>query len=161
MLLFDRYFPPLLEANKKFNKITPITDISLIKMTCHLLDCLLTSDVSPQNWSKEWYEKYFVFAAIWGFGSTLYQDQQTDWRLEFSRFWVGEFQSVRFPDNSCVFDFYVDKTTKQFKLWGELVPKYEPDTDIPLQVCAVAAKESLDLITYCGFSFSFLYNRQR
>lgn len=136
--LFDRYIPPLLDANKKFNKITPIPEISLIHMTCHLLDCLLTPENVPKNSPKDWYEIYFIFAAIWGFGSSFYEDQQIDWRMEFSRFWrmefSSEYQSVQFPENSCVFDYYIDQNTKQFKLWEEMVPTYEIDTDIPLQV---------------------------
>lgn len=103
-------------------------------MTCHLLDCLLTIENLPQNCPKEWLEKYFVFAAIWSFGSTLYQDQHTDWRMEFSKFWLSEFRGVSFPENACVFDYFVEKNSKQFRLWQESVPKYEPDTDIPLQV---------------------------
>lgn len=134
LLLFDRYIPPLLDANKKFIKITPIPEISLVQMTCHLLDCLLTIENLPKNCPKDWYEIYFIFAAIWGFGSSFHEDQQTDWRMEFSKFWISEYQTIQFPDNSCVFDYYVDKNTKKFKLWEEMIPKYDIDTDIPLQV---------------------------
>lgn len=133
LLLFDRYIPPLLEANKHFHKITPIPEISLIQMTCHLLDCLLIPENLPKNCPKDWYEIYFVFAAIWGFGSSIHEDQ-IDWRIEFSKFWINEYQSIPFPDNCCVFDYYVDINTKEFKLWEELMPKYELDSDIPLQV---------------------------
>lgn len=133
-MLFDRYFPPLLEANKNYNRITAISEISMIQMTCHLLDCLLTPENLPANCPREWYETYFVFAAIWGFGSTLYQDQQTDWRMEFSKFWINEFQAIPFADNANVFDYYVDAKSKEFKLWDELVPRHELDTDTPLQV---------------------------
>lgn len=136
-MLFDRYMPPLLDANKKFNRITSISDISMIQMTCHLLDCLLTRENVPANCPREWYELYFVFAAIWGFGSTLSQDQQTDWRMEFSKFWINEFQAIPFDDNANVFDYYVDVKSKAFKLWDELVPQHELDPDIPLQVRAL------------------------
>lgn len=137
LLLFDRYIPPLLDANKKFNKITPIPEIAFVQMTCNLLDCLITSENLPKNCPKDWYEVYFVFAAIWGFGSSFHEDQQTDWRMEFSRFWINEFQTIQFPDNSCVFDYYVDNNTKQYKLWEELIPRYDIDTDIPLQVFCI------------------------
>lgn len=133
LLLFDRYIPPLLDANKQFNKITPIPEISLIQMTCHLLDCLLTPENLPKSCPKDWYEIYFVFAAIWGFGSSIHEEQ-IDWRMEFSKFWINEYQSIPFPDNCCVFDYYVDKNTKQFRMWEDLIPKYELDADIPLQV---------------------------
>lgn len=119
----------MLEANEKFLKITRTSEIALVQMTCNLLDCLLTEDCP-----SEWYEIYFMFAVIWGFGSGLYADQQIDWRHEFSKFWIFEFRNIPFPENACVFDYYVDKKTKQFKLWSELVPKFELDLDIPLQV---------------------------
>lgn len=120
-------------------------------MTCHLLDCVLTPENIPKNSPKEWFEIYFIFAAIWGFGSSLYEDQQIDWRMEFSRFWISEFQNVQFPDSSCVFDYYVDQNTKQFRLWEDLVPKYQIDTDIPLQVNAYTR-------CYCYIYFpTFLY----
>lgn len=134
LLLFDRYLPPILEANEKFLKITHTSDITLVQMTCNLLDCLLTDDNLPANCPSEWYEIYFMFAVIWGFGSALYADQQIDWRTEFSKFWLFEFRSIPFPENAIVFDFYVDKKTKQFKRWSELVPKFELDLDVPLQV---------------------------
>lgn len=134
LLLFDRYIPPLLEANEKFLKIVQISDNALVQMTCNLLNCLLTEENVPANSPSEWYEIYFMFAAIWGFGSSLFADQHIDWRLEFSKFWVFEFRHIPFPENACVFDYYVDKATKEMKLWSELVPKFELDVDIPLQV---------------------------
>lgn len=133
-LLFDRYIPHLLEANKTFKRITNISEIAMIEMTCHLLDCLLTPENLPPKCPKEWYEVYFVFAAIWGFGSTLHQDQQMDWRKEFSTFWIGEFQTVKFPEDGCIFDYFVHPKTKQFQHWNELIPKYDLDIEIPLQV---------------------------
>lgn len=105
----------------------------MIQMTCHLLDCLLTVENIPHNCPREWYEIYFVFATIWGFGSTLCQDQQTDWRMEFSKFWISEFQAIPFDDNSCIFDYFVDAKTKKFRRWDELVADFELDYDVPLQ----------------------------
>lgn len=106
----------------------------MIEMTCHLLECLLIPENLPQKCPREWYEIYFVFAAVWGFGSTLYQDQQVDWRHEFSKFWISEFQTIKFPEHGSVFDYFVDPKTKQFQHWNELIPKYELDIEIPLQV---------------------------
>lgn len=134
-MLFDRYIPPLIEANRNLKKLTPVTEIAMVQMTCYLLDCLLTPENLPAKCPKEWYEIYFVFAAIWGFGSTLYQDQQIDWRLEFSKFWIAEFQAIKFPEHGTVFDYFVDPKTKEFVHWNKLIPKYDLDIECPLQVC--------------------------
>lgn len=71
----DKYVPVCLEVLKmRFKKLIPVPEINHLMMLCQLLDCLLI----PQNLSpdspKEVYELYFVFAAVWAFGSTLYQD---------------------------------------------------------------------------------------
>ena len=101
---------------------------------CFLLDCLLI----PQNYvpegPKEILETYFVFACIWAFGAAMFQDQAVDYRVEFSKWWVNEFKSIKFPAQGTVFDYYIDAETKQFTLWTERVPKFELDSDIPLQV---------------------------
>ena len=35
------------------------------------------------NIYQELYEAYFVFALVWAYGSSLYNDGQTDYRAEF------------------------------------------------------------------------------
>lgn len=134
LLLFDRYLPVLMEVSKKFKRITPVSDIAVLHMTCHLLDCFLTSTNVPRDCPKEWYELYFVFAIIWGFGSGLFEDQLIDWRKEFSKFWTSEFKNIKFPLNDSIFNYFIDDETKKFKKWEELVPHYTVDPDIPLQV---------------------------
>lgn len=54
--------------------------------------------------------------------------------LEFSKWWMNEFKTVKFPAGGTVFDFYIDHETKKFTPWTEKIPKFELDTDIPLQV---------------------------
>lgn len=53
---------------------------------------------------------------------------------EFTKWWINEFKTVKFPAGGTVFDYYIDTETKQFTLWTEKVPKFELDSDIPLQV---------------------------
>ena len=75
-ILFDKYVPVLLEAvRSKFKKITPIVDISMVQMLCYLLEALFTPENTPPESSKELYELYFVFASIWAFGGSMFQDQ--------------------------------------------------------------------------------------
>ena len=75
-ILFDRYVPSCLETLRtRFKKITPITDISMIQTLCYLLDTLLTPENTPPDTAKDVYELYFVFAAVWAFGGSMFQDQ--------------------------------------------------------------------------------------
>ena len=75
-ILFDRYVPVCLETLKtRFKKITPVTDSSMIQTLCYLLEALLTPANTPPDTAKETYELYFVFAAVWAFGGSMFQDQ--------------------------------------------------------------------------------------
>ena len=75
-ILFDRYIPTLLETLRlRFKKVTPVTDISMIQTLCYLLETLLTLENTPPDTAKEIYELYFVFAAVWAFGGSMFQDQ--------------------------------------------------------------------------------------
>ena len=47
----------------------------MIQTLCYLLDALLTPENTPPDTSKEIYEHYFVFAAVWAFGGAMFQDQ--------------------------------------------------------------------------------------
>ena len=38
-------------------------------------------------------------------------------RAEFSKWWLNEFKTVRFPPNGNVFDFYVDTPTLEMTPW--------------------------------------------
>ena len=82
--------------------------------------------------SKELFELYFVFACIWAYGSALYHDGTIDHRGEFSKWFLSEFKSVKFPSVN-IFDFYVDNETSEMVPWTQLVPKFELDPDLPLQ----------------------------
>ncbi|XP_014229978.1 dynein beta chain, ciliary-like [Trichogramma pretiosum] len=143
-LLFEKYIPPLLDAVKtKFKKITPIPDICHLEMVCNLLDCFLTKETVPTGSPKEWYELYFAFACIWGFGSALFQDQLVDWRNEFSKWWIAEFKAVRFPAGGNVFNYFIDPETSNLVPWQEKVEKFFLDTDIPLQATLVPTSETV------------------
>ena len=77
-ILFDRYVPVCLDVLKqRFKKITPITDFSMLQTLCFLLESFLNAKNTPPDCPKEWYELYFVFAAVWAFGGSMFQDQVT------------------------------------------------------------------------------------
>ncbi|KAK2885147.1 hypothetical protein Q8A73_021621 [Channa argus] len=143
-ILFDKYLPSCLDAvRSRFKKIIPIPEQSMVQMLCYLLECLLTPENTPPDCAKELYELYFVFAAIWAFGGAMFQDQLVDYRLEFSKWWVAEFKTIKFPSQGTVFDYYIDPESKKFEPWSKMVPKFEMDTDTPLQACLVHTTETI------------------
>ncbi|CAH8620633.1 unnamed protein product [Schistosoma intercalatum] len=145
-ILFDKYVPPCLEVlRSRFKKITPITEIAHVQMLCYLLDCHLTPETTPPDCPKELYELYFVFCAVWAFGGSLFQDQLVDHRVEFSKWWVTEFKSVKFPTNGIVFDYFIDPVSKKFELWSKKLPVFELDPELPLQAMLVPTTETTRL----------------
>ncbi|XP_077291064.1 dynein heavy chain at 93AB [Arctopsyche grandis] len=146
VILFDKYIPSCLEnVRTRFKKITPIVEMAHVAMLCQLMGCLLNPTHTPPDCPKEWYELYFVFACVWAFGSAMFQEQAVDYRVEFTKWWINEFKSVKFPAGGTVFDYYVDTETKQFLPWTERLPKFELDPDVPLQAVLVPTSESIRL----------------
>ena len=60
--------------------------------------------------------------------------QLVDYRVEFSKWWVTEFKHIKFPSQGTIFDYYLDHETRKWVSWSEMVPKFQLDPDIPLQV---------------------------
>ncbi|XP_075576162.1 dynein axonemal heavy chain 17 isoform X2 [Pelecanus crispus] len=146
MILFDKYLPVCLEKLKSgFKKITPVPEITVIQTVLYLLECLLTPQTTPPDSPRELYELYFVFACAWAFGGAMFQDQLMDYRVEFSKWWVNEFKTIKFPSQGTIFDYYIDPETKKFMLWTEKVPKFKLDPEVPLQASVVHTTETIRL----------------
>ncbi|XP_007535628.1 dynein axonemal heavy chain 17 [Erinaceus europaeus] len=144
MILFDKYLPTCLDKVRVgFKKITPVPEITVIQMLLYLLECLLTEKTAPPDSPKELYELYFVFACFWAFGGAMFQDQLVDYRVEFSRWWVNEFKTIKFPSQGTIFDYYIDPETKKFLPWTDRVPSFELDPDVPLQASLVHTTETI------------------
>jgi len=60
--------------------------------------------------------------------------QLIDWRVEFSKWWIGEFKTVKIPTSGIVFNYFVDSETKLFRPWSDLVMPFELNPEVPLQV---------------------------
>ncbi|NXE97433.1 DYH9 protein, partial [Menura novaehollandiae] len=143
-ILFEKYLPVCLDTLRtRFKKIIPIPEQSMVQMLCYLLECLLTEENTPPDCPKELYELYFVFAAVWAFGGSMFQDQLVDYRVEFSKWWVAEFKTIKFPSQGTVFDFYIDPEMKKFEPWSKLIPQFEFDPEMPLQACLVPTAETV------------------
>ncbi|XP_006734337.1 dynein heavy chain 17, axonemal [Leptonychotes weddellii] len=144
MILFDKYLPTCLDKLRfGFKKITPIPEITVTQMILYLLECLLTEKNAPPDSPKELYELYFVFACFWAFGGAMFQDQLVDYRVEFSKWWINEFKTIKFPSQGTIFDYYIDPDTKKFLPWTEKVPAFELDLDVPLQASLVHTTETI------------------
>ncbi|XP_039082400.1 dynein heavy chain 17, axonemal [Hyaena hyaena] len=143
MILFDKYLPTCLDKLRfGFKKITPVPEVTVIQTILYLLECLLTEKSVPPDSPKELYELYFVFACFWAFGGAMFQDQLVDYRVEFSKWWINEFKTIKFPSQGTIFDYYIDPDTKKFLPWTEKVPSFELDPDVPLQASLVHTTET-------------------
>lgn len=54
-VMFDKYIPSLLESCKKYKRITPLSELQQIQLTCYLLECFLNKSLLPSDCPKEWY----------------------------------------------------------------------------------------------------------
>ena len=144
MILFEKYVPACLEAlRSRFKTITPVTEWALVNSLCQLLKLLLTPENTPEGCTKEDYELYFAWACVWAFGSSLFRDQLVDYRDEFSKWWVTEFKSIKFPSQGTVFDYFIRSEDKKFVQWSEMMVKPEFDPELPLQACLVPTTETV------------------
>lgn len=76
------YFPCFQFPSPRFKKIIPIPEQSMVQMLCYLLECLLAEENTSPDCPKELYELYFVFAAVWAFGGSMFRDQ-VRWKMPF------------------------------------------------------------------------------
>lgn len=76
--------------------------------------------------------------------------QLVDYRVEFTKWWVTEFKTVKFPSAGTIFDYFIDPETKKFEPWTKRVPKFEFDPDMPLQV------RNVDYPFTCYVTFQFI-----
>lgn len=64
--------------------------------------------------------------------------QLIDWRIEFSKWWVTEFKTVKIPSEGSVFNYFIDSETHKFVPWTERLTPFEMDLDVPLQVSFIS-----------------------
>ncbi|KAJ3220317.1 hypothetical protein HK099_004389 [Clydaea vesicula] len=142
-VLFDRYVNPCLDVLKSGRfKMANVEEFSMVCTLCNILEGLLTPANTPKGCDKEWFEIYFIFAAVWSFGGCILQDQLIDYRIEFSKWFNSEFKSGKMPTSGTIFDYYVDDESKRFVSWTEKVRPYEHDPDVPLASVLVDTPET-------------------
>ncbi|KAI8853660.1 dynein heavy chain and region D6 of dynein motor-domain-containing protein [Chytridium lagenaria] len=153
-VLFDRYVNPCLDAVRSGRfKMATVEEFSMVVSLCNILEGLLTPQNTPKGCDKEWFEIYFVFAAVWAFGGCMFQDQIVDYRIEFSKWWNSEFKTIKFPPSGTVFDYFIEPETKRFLPWADRVPQYEFDPEMPLSSDKLYSYGEDRLIVNVPFNF--------
>nr|XP_032294976.1 dynein heavy chain 9, axonemal [Drosophila virilis] len=181
--LFEKYFPSLMQRQHNFRRITPIANMAMIQMTCHLLECLLDSDQVEDETERSSgkhlginshslhhgelshesaelaLETIFVYVTMWSFGSALYQDSIIDWHREFHKWWTSEFKDVKLPSQGTVFDYQLNVQTLKFQRWSELAAQEQLDcqidAELPLQNVLISTAET----TRLGYFLKLLIDR--
>eukprot|EP00835_Amoeboradix_gromovi_P001568 NODE_74_length_23402_cov_1.166974.p1 type:complete len:4329 gc:universal NODE_74_length_23402_cov_1.166974:19649-6663(-) len=110
--LFERYVAACLEFIKKV-KHCDILPFNMINTLFRFLDHFLT-----KPFEKEVLEGFFAFSCVWAFGGTIMQDALIDYRLEFSKMFKQEFNTVYASDMN-VFDYFYDQEKKRFVNWEQ------------------------------------------
>jgi dynein heavy chain len=124
--LFEKYAPDtLLFIKKECRPLVPVEDVTMITNLTRMMDVLLTEEMwkslagkGEEEW-KHVVETYFVYCAVWAFGSALSVRDGEDYRVRFSEFWRGEFKTVRLPGRETVFDYWLDPEELHFEPWKQ------------------------------------------
>ena len=149
--LFKMYVPDTLFAIKKefrhmlndFNCM----DYNMVQSCTRVLDALLTPENVPKNCPNEAVviETYFVFAAVWAFGSGFTISDGIDMRKNFSSWWKGKWTRVKLPTKGLIYDFFVDKASFKFTLWAQVVPTISYESITPMDAVTVPTGETMSI----------------
>ena len=55
----------------------------------------------------------------------MFVDKVSDYRGQFSKWWVTEFKNVQYPEKGLVYDYYVDEQNCIMVPWEDKVPKFQ------------------------------------
>eukprot|EP00891_Asterochloris_glomerata_P002883 jgi/Astpho2/2883/Aster-01037 len=130
--LFARYVDATLEhCRRNFKYVVPVPTISQVMSICKILESILPQETvrgAPPP-DKKLLEYQFVFACVWAFGGCMLVDKVSDYRTQFSKWWVSEWKNVQFPEKGLVFDYFVDEASVSMVSWETKVPQftYVPD----------------------------------
>jgi dynein heavy chain len=128
--LFGKYVPETIRhLVKNFKHVVPVLPFNMVQSLCHLLEGLLDGVAAKERLNSLSLETYFVFAAVWAFGSALNKKDNVDYRVHFSDWWKDEYKGVKFPGRSSVFDVFVDpEQGHRFVQWRSIVEEIEFDS---------------------------------
>jgi len=149
--LFKTYVPDTVFAIKKefrhmlndFNCM----DYNMVQTCTRVLESLLTPENLPKGMQNEAValETYFVFAAIWSFGSGFTITDGIDMRKNFSSWWKSKWTRVKLPTKGTIYDFFVDKATFKYVPWSSIVPTISYDSTTPMDAVTVPTGETMSI----------------
>ncbi|KAI8904300.1 dynein heavy chain and region D6 of dynein motor-domain-containing protein [Gorgonomyces haynaldii] len=128
--LVEKYVSPVMEFRKECAELVPVPESASIRSFCTLFDCVATPEngvvqEDPDSYARM-LELWFLFATIWALGGSLTQDC----RRQFDSFLRGI--EGQFPSKDTIFEYYVDKTNKQWAPWEDKLPAgWRYSTSIP------------------------------
>jgi dynein heavy chain, axonemal len=142
--LFERYVEPALDFIKTSSATLAVPSlplVNLIETLCNLLEGLLPGEdeglAAQRNIKSHMLEAKFVFACVWAIGGCLQVDKNADHRAAFSRWWQERYvDTVPFPKDGSVFDYYPDADTGTWRSWTSMLP--------PINFAAASAAASSD-----------------
>ncbi|CAF4883144.1 unnamed protein product, partial [Rotaria magnacalcarata] len=65
-----------------------------------------------------------------------------DYRAEFSKWFIHEFKSIKFPPHGTIFDYSIEPQSKRFEPWSKLVDEINFDPDLPVQSQLISTNET-------------------
>ena len=151
--LFEKYIEESLMAMARdFKHMAPILDFNIVQTLCNLLQGLLTQENCPKGKDNDEVsvETYFVFAAIWAFGSAFSITDGIDYRKNFSAWWKGKWAFVKLPTKGQVFDFFVEKGSLKWIAWAQVVEKIEYVSTTSMDAVTVPTGETVSIAFYLG-----------
>eukprot|EP00882_Tetradesmus_deserticola_P028521 GHRQ01031778.1.p1 GENE.GHRQ01031778.1~~GHRQ01031778.1.p1 ORF type:complete len:167 (-),score=47.83 GHRQ01031778.1:477-914(-) len=83
--------------------------------------------------------------------------QVTDYRTQFSKWWVSEWKNVSFPEKGLVYDYYVDEAQCLMVPWDDKVPKFTYNMDAAASGSLFVPTVEMTRLTY--FLDSLVKNR--
>jgi dynein heavy chain, axonemal len=149
--LFGKYIDEsLLAMNRDFKHMAPILDFNIVQTLCNILQGLLTQENCPKGKDGDdvTVETYFVFAAIWAFGSAFSITDGIDYRKNFSAWWKSKWSQVKLPTKGQVFDFFVEKGTLKWVAWAQIVEKIDYVSTTSMDAVTVPTGETVSIAFY-------------
>ncbi|PNW78281.1 hypothetical protein CHLRE_09g403800v5 [Chlamydomonas reinhardtii] len=126
--LFTKYVDPCLEhCRRNFKTVVPLPAVNQAMTICKILEGILPKETvrgAPPP-DKKLLHYHFVFACVWAFGGCMLVDKVTDYRTQFSKWWVSEWKDVQFPEKGLVYDYYVDEQNCIMVPWEDRVTKFQ------------------------------------
>eukprot|EP00232_Nephroselmis_pyriformis_P019075 CAMPEP_0182900652 /NCGR_PEP_ID=MMETSP0034_2-20130328/28990_1 /TAXON_ID=156128 /ORGANISM="Nephroselmis pyriformis, Strain CCMP717" /LENGTH=4527 /DNA_ID=CAMNT_0025034901 /DNA_START=131 /DNA_END=13711 /DNA_ORIENTATION=+ len=131
--MFAKYMEKSLDhCRRNFKLVTPLVPVNMAQTVCKILDGILPREIvrgAPPP-DEKLLENQFVFSMVWALGGAMMVDKVSDFRTAFSKWWVSEWKSVKFPDQGVVFDYYVDEQQVLMVPWEDRVQSYAYSNDL-------------------------------